>query len=1111
MSSEIQQLEAGIQALEAQRALLGDAVVEAMLAPAKARLSALRSPATPAEPEQTLRQVSILFLDIVGSTTLTQHLDPETTAAVMDDALARGTLIVHEHGGKVLQYAGDNILAAFGADEAREDDAERAVHCGLALLALGRELGAQVQAAHGHTGFNVRVGLHTGPVLLGGGVDADGSIRGLAVNIAARMEQSAPPGSLRISHDTYGMVRGLFEVEPQAPMAVKGIDAPMLSYLVRGARPRQQAVALRGLDGLLTPMIGRQAELAQLLAACERLLCERCARVVTIVADAGVGKTRLLRALIAEREGRHEPLEHLHARATLQTPQQAYGLLRDLVTRRFQINDDDATEVALRKLTAGLEPLFRDDEGDESAESHAHVLGHLIGIEASQSRHLAAIVQDARLVRQRGLRAAAETLRRLTPPGGGLLLTLEDMHWADRETLDALLTWLAPSADLPLLVFAFARPVLGDRHPEWPGSSVDAERIDLRPLARAESQELLGALLRKLPELPQALERLLVERAEGNPFHLEELVRMLVDQQAIRTGEAWTLDATRLLTTRLPATLTGVLQARLDSLPPEERRALQQASVIGAVFWDQALAAVDARSAERLPTLVQRELARPWDEATADELNAYAFQHQLLHQATYDTVLKRERRDTHARVARWMAERIERDAGRAGELLGLAAEHFERAGDREQAAEFHVRAAEWVFARFGHDRVLAHTEAALRLLGEPPQPLQPATAELLWRLHKPRERSLEMLGRQQEQTAVVQLLIELAERLPDDARRAYAVGRKGFQALREGDGAAAEQAARMALAHAIRAGDTALRLHCQWLLGWTRLIQGALDDAQSIAQTGLVEAQQHGLRAPESALLNLIAGVADRRGDAVGILRAEQRSLHIERELGHRENLANGHGNLGYGWLKLGACTQARDELEQALKLARANGNLLAECTILTHLSQLAWIEQRADAALQFARQACQIADKTGWSSGGLLCELACGRALLALGQHVPARQALTRVHDQAQEPRVRQDACAELIGLELDVGDASAARARLQTLLDHVAAGGDLPLRVEWVIYRTLAAVNDAGATDWLTRAHSALMTQAAALSDESLRTGFLQNIPWHAAIAAAAVDQAA
>ena len=207
MSLAIQQLEAGIAALETQRALLGNAVVDAATAGLRAKLATLAALATPPpEPAQKLKQVSILFMDVVGSTTLARQLDPEAVSAVMDGALTRGTAIVQAHRGQVLQYAGDNILAAFGADEAREDDAERAVHCGLALLSLGKTLGDEAEAAHGHAGFNVRVGVHTGGVLLGGGVDAEGSIRGSAVNIAARMEQSAPAGALRINHDTYTQV-----------------------------------------------------------------------------------------------------------------------------------------------------------------------------------------------------------------------------------------------------------------------------------------------------------------------------------------------------------------------------------------------------------------------------------------------------------------------------------------------------------------------------------------------------------------------------------------------------------------------------------------------------------------------------------------------------------------------------------------------------------------------------------------------------------------------------------------------------------------------------------------------------------------------------------------
>jgi class 3 adenylate cyclase len=247
MVTERQQLEDTIAGLEAQRALLGDAIVDAALVPLRARLASLVAAPLDVPSAQTLKQVTILFLDIVGSTALSQYLDPEAISVVMDGALARFTAIVEQLDGKVLKYAGDSVLAAFGVDEAREDDPERAVHAGLALLEEARHQGELVKRQHGREGFSIRVGVHTGSVLLGGGVDAEGSIRGSAVNIAARMEQTAPPGTLRISHDTYRHVHGLFEVEAQPAISPKGLDGPFTTYLVLRAKPRPFRATARGI------------------------------------------------------------------------------------------------------------------------------------------------------------------------------------------------------------------------------------------------------------------------------------------------------------------------------------------------------------------------------------------------------------------------------------------------------------------------------------------------------------------------------------------------------------------------------------------------------------------------------------------------------------------------------------------------------------------------------------------------------------------------------------------------------------------------------------------------------------------------------------------------
>ena len=235
------------------------------------------------------------------------------------------------------------MLAVFGGEETREDDAERAVLCGLALLAEGARVGAEIAAAHGHAGFNVRVGIHTGPVLLGSGVGTDPSVHGVAVNVAARMEQTAPPGALRISQEVYAQVRGMFDVTAPEPLHVKGIDAPVVSYLVHKAKPRSFRIVARGIEGVATRMIGRDAELATLEEAFARVFRERRLAAVTVVGEAGIGKSRLLSEFETWVEARPETVLLFKGRATPQTEEQPYGLLRDIVAWRFRIADDDSS------------------------------------------------------------------------------------------------------------------------------------------------------------------------------------------------------------------------------------------------------------------------------------------------------------------------------------------------------------------------------------------------------------------------------------------------------------------------------------------------------------------------------------------------------------------------------------------------------------------------------------------------------------------------------------------------------------------------------------------------------------------------------------------------
>ena len=1107
--TEQQRLEAAIAALEAQRPVLGDAVVEPLLAAAEAQLAALAAPAAGPAFAQSLRQVSILFMDVVGSTTLAQHLDPEEISAVMDDALARGTAAVRAHAGKVLQYAGDSILAVFGADEAREDDAERAVRCGLALLELGRALGAEVRATHGHEAFDVRVGIHTGGVLLGGGVDADGTIRGIAVNIAARMEQTAPAGCLRISHDTYAQVRGLFEVERQEPLAVKGVDEPIQSYLVRHAKPRSFRLGSRGIEGVATRMIGRDAELEALQDAFKRLFVERRLAALSVVADAGIGKSRLLYEFSAWTDARPESFYLFRGRAAPQAQGQPFGLLRDIVAWRFQIADDDSVEVARAKMEQGIVPLFVDDDGAELAEGHAHLLGHLIGIEWRDSRHVRGILDDPRQIRNRAFHAAAELFHRIgAADGAPVVLQLEDLHWADNESLDFLAYLAEVGREMPLLIVACMRPTLFERRASWCSERVH-RRIDLQPLGRDMSRLLVGELLKKLPDVPVALRELVTGGAEGNPFYMEELVKMLIDQGAIETGDAWKVNAERLLLTRVPATLTGVLQARLDGLPAPERLTLQQASVIGSVFWDRALMALDEQASETLPALVRRELALPREDAGRDDLREYAFKHQLLHQVTYATVLKSARRELHGKLARWLAAQT---GLRANDFVGAAARHFELAGDTASAAEYHARAAEQARTRMAHDAVLDHVQRALRLLDELPGAGVPL---LRWRLLEVREATLDIQGDRAAQRTDIEAMAALAEVLDDDRRRAHAAWRRSVWAHRLADYPTTEAAARQAVDAATRGDEDELRLLAQRMVAMSLASQGRPAEGRALAEQTLAESRALGLARIEGTCLNALAVIAGMQNEEIEALRFDQQSLVAYRAVGDRRNEAIAHGNMGAGYTGLGELARGRSELEEGLRLMRANGDRALEVSPRCALSTLALWRGDDAQALMLAHAALEIAIAVGARDQESAAWCRVGEAELALGRHATAAQAFASAHARAVEigSAYRHDASAGLARVALARGDTAAALEALASLLelgattdatDDLFDGVEFPRVIEWTCHRVLAKVGDPAAEAWRLRAKAALEAQASAIPDAALRESFLGNIPVHREIAA-------
>lgn len=507
-----------VQAVEAHRALLGDDVASTLLTV----LQAVRPPPeTSGEqtPTQQLKLVSVLFLDMVGSTALSAHLDPEDVHIVMDGALAAYSALVASHGGRVLQYAGDNLLAVFGAPVAREDDAERAVLAGLALLAEAqvqqRRLQELVPHLEGEVTFAVRVGIHTGDVLLGGGVDGDGTIRGQTVNLAARMEQTAPVGGLRISQATWRFVRGRFDMVEQPPLSIKGHAEPVQTHLVRGVAGRA-AQALRGVDGVATRFLGRGEELAALHALIDQL-CRRADTVpqasprpalapasrqqrILVVGEPGQGKTRLCAELLHRSIRRHGAAlawAGVQADTTMQaTP---YAVLRRLLTTLLAraaspASVSETSPAHAAQVDATAQTWLELCIGVLDTPADAAVLGHLLGYNFSSHPDVLALADDARRLRDRALHHLGQAVGVLAS-NRAWVLWLDDLQWADAASLHALGNVMQRQPELAVLWLCSTRPEGLGRWPELEPDASDVHGLTLTGLAAHDQRRLAIHLL----------------------------------------------------------------------------------------------------------------------------------------------------------------------------------------------------------------------------------------------------------------------------------------------------------------------------------------------------------------------------------------------------------------------------------------------------------------------------------------------------------------------------------------------------------------------------------------------------------------------------------------
>jgi len=600
---------------------------------------------------------------------------------------------------------------------------------------------------------------------------------------------------------------------------------------VQGIKPRAFQLPARGIQGQETPLVGRQTELARFEATLEALLVERTPRALTLLADAGLGKSRLLREFQHILSAHRATWWLMPARSQPSSALQPYGLLRDLLARRLEIADNDSADIARAKLVQGLAPWLT-----QANDPAPELLGQLIGLDFSGAPAVLRLGGDARLLRDRAVTALRLWLERLAASDGSpVVLLLDDLHWADDASLDALVM-LLKAATGPMLALLCARPGLIERRPDWGEGLPQHERLTLQPLDATQGSALTQSLLRRLDPVPTELVELIERRAEGNPFYAEELVGMLLDQGVIGSDSGgsdsggsdgeWRFHAERLNPQRLPTTLTGVLQARLDALDPDTRRALQMASVIGPVFWDDALGALDTHGPDSLPALRHKALVQPRPTSAFDDTAEEAFQHHLMHQVSYDTVLKPQKREAHARAAAWLTERV---GDRGDEYLGITAEHCARAGEHAQAFDWFKRAAHKAFARSAFKASLQYLERAEAQAALDSQPLPPGLQCELLQL---RSSVCDNLALRDQQAKAIDELLALSEAHGDMRWLGSALSSQSLLAYRTGRLEMAEEAGRRGAEVAERIDDAVRAALCRGNLSFMATERGEFDLAR---------------------------------------------------------------------------------------------------------------------------------------------------------------------------------------------------------------------------------------------------------------------------------------
>lgn len=975
------------------------------------------------------REVAVLFADAVSFSRLASSLDAEAVFKLINDLLGRLVACVHRYDGLVDKFTGDGLMAIFGAPIAHENDTELAIRTALDMQRVAAEFEPIARAQLGAP-VRIRIGIHCGPVIagiLGTDQQAAYTVIGETVNLASRLEALARPSHVLTSARVYQQAHALFNFQAMGTTQVKGFDHPIEIYELVGSR--SEPLPTRGVVGVTAVLLGRDAELKRLCDLATAFLDDQCGRLVTIQGEAGLGKTRLISEWLSTVPRDQVTVWQGHGLPYAQGV--GYGVFRSLL--RDAVFSEWAPGTSLQdiqwdaQVSPDLRPFLR------------QMFGLLEPEEQPTLRHL-----PPERIKQLTILALREWLlgeARQHP----VMLLLDDFHWADDLSQDALRSLVDLIAEAPVFLCISTRPRpeapldIAIPSAEEPTTTPLHLSLDLEPLSLDHSRALLGHLV-NLNEMPEHLVNTILTRAEGNPFYIEEFVRMLIEKEVLRLGDGqWQMASTvELQALDLSATLRGLMMARVDRLPERLRHVLSTAAVIGSQFDARLLQEVERglRGSEDVLPLLERlvDLGLLVERPAAGE-QVYAFRHLLTQEAIYNSLLRSQRPALHRAVAECIEHLYANDLRGHAEVLAL---HYDRAYVRAKAMHYSLLAGERAREQFANREAIEYYSRALQLS----QHLSGYGAER-WQAAIGLGEVLQHVGEYEEAVACYQASLEEWQGAAPEAR-AWAMLKLGQVWGRRGEFDEAEGWLRQGLAQLSqsRTKQPELRAQVYSELGWLSLRRGDPATARDWLGQGLdlivtgghynvlasvfdrlgavhyhssewqqatqcVErALEHRERASDvvgyAHSLNSLAQIKRASGDWDGALADYERSVELHERIGEVEGLAEACTNLGMLYTDRGRWDEAEKRLRRSLEIAERLTRPHELAQAHANLGKLYLLQGRLNECEQQLNAAVPLFIEAGKHASIDFSEACClqGSLCLERGQIEAAQQWAERCHD---------------------------------------------------------------------------------------------------------------